>query len=77
MNQKDINLFNKAIHTVKRNIVDIEAERKRYHRQLNKLMKSIERVRNSHDTKMKFLMNVAKEVLDEMYELFDDLYEEK
>lgn len=73
MKEKDINLFNTAIHKVKNVMVIIERERQRYHNKLEKLMKTITTLRNTHDKKMKQMMTEASEILDEMYELFDDL----
>ena len=51
---------------IKKIINDIEKERRDYH---NKL----ENVENGHDKEMKVLLKEAKEILGEVYELFDDL----
>lgn len=74
MKNKDINLFNKTIHDIKITINDIEKERRVYNNQINTLLKSIRQARNSHDKKMKDFLAITKETLDEIYELFDDLY---
>ena len=73
MKQKNIKLFNTAIHNVKKVINEIEKERQHYHNKLEKLMETITELRNSHDKRMKEFMEEAGEILDEMYELFDDL----
>lgn len=56
MKKKDIELFNKAIHNLKRIINEIKEERDNHHKKMNKLIKE------------------QLEVLNEVYELFDDLY---
>jgi len=77
MKKKDIDLFDKAIHNVKGATIDIVKERNRYHLRLDKLMKQIKYLRNSHDKKIKKIIKEQKEVLEEMYELFDDLTNSK
>lgn len=77
MNQKDIKLFDKAIHDVKKTITKIIEERDRYHRRLNRLMKNITTLRNTHNNKVNEMINEQKETLDELYELFDDLTNEQ
>ena len=77
MNKKDIDLFDKAIHNVKKTIIDIEKERTQYNKKLNNVMKMIEKIRNVHNVKMQELIAESKEVLSEVYELFEDLYEEE
>lgn len=76
MKEKNINLFDKAIHTVKKTMADIVKERERYHTKLNRFMHNIELLRNSHNNKMNELLEEQQEVLDELQELFEDLYEE-
>ena len=73
MKPKDIKLFGKAIHDIKKIIKTIEGERKSYHSKLNKIQRQINKARNSHDRKMKELFSESMEVLDELY---DDLYDE-
>jgi len=66
MREKDIALFNKTIHNIKKIITDIVKERKDYHKNLQKLG-------TEHDEEMKTLLGEAEEVLEELYELFEDL----
>ena len=66
MKEKDITLFNKAIHNIKYIMVELTEERDLYRRVMLKLA-------TKHDTKINKMLTEAKEVLDEMYELFDDL----
>ena len=68
MQGKDIKLFNKAIHNIKRVAKEIEEERRSYHIEISKL-------RNCHDKNMKKLLKEQLEILEEVYELFDDLTE--
>jgi hypothetical protein len=74
MKEKDIKLFDTAIHQVKKLMGNIVYERKKYHIKLNMLLKTLIKIRNSHDRKMKDIMIAQSEILDEMYKLFDDLY---
>lgn len=74
MKEKDIKLFDKAIHQAKQLMEEIVQERKKYHNKLNLLLKTLIKIRNSHDTKMKNILTTQSNILDEMYELFDDLY---
>jgi hypothetical protein len=74
MKEKDIKLFDKAIHQIKNLMGDIVVERQKYHGKLNFLLKTLVKIRNSHDKRMKYIMTEQSEILDEMYELFDDLY---
>lgn len=70
MKEKDVDLFSKTIHNIKKIIVDIVKERKDYYKNLQKLG-------TEHDEEMKTLLGEAEEVLGELYELFDDLYNGK
>jgi len=70
MKEKDIKLFDKAIHNIKKIMMDIENERKYYHTKL-------EQLKDGHDKEMQTLLKEGKEILEEVYELFEDLYKEK
>lgn len=70
MKEKDVKLFNKAIHKVKNIIVEITKERISYKEKRLKL-------RDEHDGEMETHLEEAKEVLEELYELFEDLYNGK
>jgi len=70
MEARDINLFNKAIHTVKALMKDLAGERKDYHKQIDRLTKK-------HDKKIIKMLEEGREVLNELYELFSDLYNNK
>ena len=66
MKEKDIALFNTAIHQIKDIMLFLTKEREDYHRQIEILTKG-------HDSKINNLIKRAKEVLDELYTLYDDL----
>ena len=70
MQKKDIKLFDRAIHKIKNIIKDLHDERNEYRKQLAILTKR-------HDKKTNKMLREGKEVLDEMYELFDDLTDKK
>lgn len=55
MNPKDIELFDKSIHQVKRILVEIENER------------------DQHNKEMKNHLGELSEILEGLYELFEDL----
>lgn len=77
MQEKDIKLFDKAIHQLKKLIANVVVERKKYHGRLSDLLESLMKTRNSHDKKMNDILKEQSEILTELYELFDDLYEER
>lgn len=70
MINKDIQLFNKAIHNIKYIMVELMEERDLYHRVMAKLT-------TRHDKKINKMLGEARVVLDEMYELFDDLTDKR
>jgi len=65
MKEKDLKLFDKAIHEVKYLISDIAKERKEHHKKIDTLMKK-------HDLKVNKQMKKGKKLLDELFELFLD-----
>ena len=67
MKKKDIEIFNKAIHEVKGIIRELSEERDLYH-------KAVGNLTIYHDKKIDNMLKETKSVLDEMYILFDDLY---
>lgn len=77
MQEKDVKLFDKAIHQLKKLISEVVGERKHYHKRLSSLLDILIKTRNSHDKKMKEILTEQTDILNEMYELFDDLYERK
>jgi superfamily I DNA and RNA helicase len=77
MQEKDIKLFDKAIHQLKKLISEVVTERKKYHNRLSNLLESLIKTRNSHDKKMNEILKEQNEILDELYELFDNLYTDR
>jgi len=77
MQEKDIKLFDKAIHQLKKLTIEVVNERTKYHIRLNNLLKSLIKTRNLHDDKMNEIITEQSTILDELYELFDDLYDRK
>ncbi len=80
MKKKDIKLFNKATHKVKRVITEISDEREIYHKEVTEmrereiaLRKIKKQRRKSHDKAVKRQIKELLKVVDEMYQLFDDL----
>lgn len=67
MQEKDIKLFDRAIHHLKEILWDLKNERDEFHNKIDKLSAD-------HDNATNKLMNKAKETLDEVQELLDDLY---
>jgi len=70
MKKKDINLFNKTIHTLKTLMQGLICERDNYHKQIDLLTQQ-------HDIRINQMFKEAEEILGELYELFEDLYNEK
>jgi hypothetical protein len=70
MKKKDIILFEKTIHEVKAIIKDLVDERKSYHRQIDKIFKR-------HDKKTNKMIKEAQQTVDDLYELYEDLSNEK
>lgn len=70
MKEKNIKLFDLAIHNIKTVIYEMKKEREEHHNELNKM-------KEEHDRKMTLFMKQTDEVLDELYELFGDLYNDK
>lgn len=68
MKEKDIDLFNLAIHNIKTIIHEMKKEREQHLSELNKM-------KEEHDNKMTLFMKKTDEVLDELYELYLDLSE--
>ena len=66
MKKKDIKLFDKTIHEIKDIIKNLTEERNLYHKVLDKLTKK-------HDRKINKMLKETNSVLNEMYELYDDL----
>ena len=73
MKKKDIKLFDKAIHNAKAVLDGITQERNLYHKEVSELRKQQTTLRYKHDKKMKKLTNKCKKIINELYELFDDL----
>jgi len=73
MKKKDIQLFEKTIHEVKRVITGIADERKKYHEEITKLRKEQREMRKGHNIAVKKQLKELLEVVDDMYELFTDL----
>ncbi len=69
MKKKDVKLFNKAIHQVKFVVDSIHKDREKYYKELSQM-------RTDHNKAMKKRMKTLLKVVDEMQELFEDLYEE-
>lgn len=68
MKEKDIKLFDKTIHEVKKVIGDIQEERKIYNKKAKK-------TRKTHDNKMQIMTDDLLEVVDDLNELIEDLME--
>ncbi len=73
MKNKDIKLFNKTIHEVKQVITEITEQRKRYDLEVKSLIKEILTKRKSHNKAVKKQIKELLEIINELYELFDDL----
>ena len=73
MKNKDIKLFEKAIHEVKYTIAEIAQERKKYHENITKLRQEQKSMRKKHDTSVKKQIKELKQAVNDLYELFDDL----
>jgi len=67
MRKKDVELFSKAIHTLKALMQHLADERENYHKQVDLLT-------TQHDVRINNMLKEAKEVLDKVYELYEDLY---
>lgn len=70
MRKKDKQLFNKSIHEVKQVIAEIVEEKKQYKKDTNTM-------RRNHDRAVKKYVKELLEVVDELYELYSDLTDEK
>lgn len=66
MKKEDIELFDKAIHDVKRIVGNVKQEKDEFRKKLRELKIEFNKKTNSH---IKELLNVV----DELYELFEDL----
>jgi len=66
MKDENIKLFNKTIHEIKIIMKDLIDERKIYHTKIKELT-------TTHDAKIDKIFKEAKDTLNEMYELYDDL----
>jgi molecular chaperone GrpE (heat shock protein) len=73
MKKKDIKLFNKTIHEVKRVLSEISEERKEYHLIEAQRRKERRERRKKHDKAVKKQIRELLEVVDDLYELFADL----
>jgi len=69
MKEKDTKLFDKTIHQFKFLIADIAKERKEHHNRLNILMRE-------HDKKINKMIKNCLKIVNELYELFEDLNNE-
>ena len=67
MKNKDIKLFDFAIHQLKAVACEIKAEKDKYHNELEKM-------KDEHDAEMNKLIKELMTVLDGVNELFIDLY---
>ena len=66
MKKKDVLLFDKTIHEVKRVVAEIKEEREDHYNKYKALQKA-------HDRKTKKMMKELISVVDDLYELFTDL----
>ena len=73
MKKKDIKLFNKTIHEVKRVITEITDERKEYYTEITQLRKRQREIRKGHDRAVKKQIKELLKIVDKLYELYDDL----
>lgn len=77
MKKKDIKLFNKAIHEVKKVITEISKENKKYHKESLKKDKIRIIRRKRYDKAINKQIKELLGIITELYELFDDLYNRK
>jgi len=77
MKKKDIKLFNKAIHQIKQVATEISKERQAYHEEMLQIRKEQREMRKGHDRAVKKEIKELLKVVDEMYELFSDLTNER